>query len=124
MNFRWSIATGSTIPWSAEKSNSRKFKVASDPSSSAPSTRVRHGGASSEFERRDLVAFGAPVCIKGLRLVTTQLPEKSPPIGPGLNRTSPIWRSEKFGLNGGTLDSLGGIVTMDTWERNKLKCRG
>ncbi len=27
-------------------------------------------------------------------------------------------------MNGGTLDSLGDIVTMDTWERNKPKCRG
>jgi hypothetical protein len=31
------------------------------------------------------VLFVAPLCIKGLRLVTAQLPEKSWPIGPGLN---------------------------------------
>src|SRR5215203_2906982 len=63
--------------------NSRKFKVASDPSSSAPCTRVRQGGASSESERRDLVAFVAPLCSKALRLATSQLPENSCPIGPG-----------------------------------------
>jgi hypothetical protein len=71
-------------PECAEKNrNSRKFKVASDPSSSAPCTRVRQGGASSESERRDLVAFVAPLCSKALRLATSQLPENSCPIGPG-----------------------------------------
>src|ERR671910_565437 len=77
----------SSCPYSpecAEKNrNSRKFKVASDPSSSAPCTRVRQGGASSESERRDLVAFVAPLCSKALRLATSQLPENSCPIGPG-----------------------------------------
>ena len=33
------------------------------------------------------VPFVAPLCSKGLRLVTVRLPEKSSPIGPGLNRT-------------------------------------
>ena len=61
--------------------NSRKFGVASVPSSSAPSTRVRHGGASSESERRDLVAFVAPLCSKALRLATSQFPENSCPLG-------------------------------------------
>jgi hypothetical protein len=36
-----------------------------------------------------LVAVVAPFCIKGLHLVKVQLPEKSWPIGPGTNRTSP-----------------------------------
>jgi hypothetical protein len=72
-----------SIHRSAWKRNSRKFKVASDPSSSAPCTRVRQGGASSESERRDLVAFVAPLCSKALRLATSQLPENSCPIGPG-----------------------------------------
>ena len=56
-----------------------EVKVASDPSSSAPSTRVRHVGASSESECRDLVAFVAPLCSKALRLATSQLPENSCP---------------------------------------------
>jgi hypothetical protein len=60
---------------------------------------VRHGGASSESERRDLVAFVAPLCSKALRLVTLQLPENSCPIGPGLERTSPKRRSWKFGAS-------------------------
>ncbi len=37
-------------------------------------------------KRSDLVAVVAPLCIKELRLVTMQLPEKFSPIGPGLNR--------------------------------------
>src|SRR5215204_4138845 len=77
--------------------NSRKFEVASIPPRPAPGTREWHGGASSGSERLDLVAFVAPSCSKGLRLVTAQLPEKYPPIGPGLNRTSCLRRSEKFG---------------------------
>jgi hypothetical protein len=32
--------------------------------------------------------------------------------------------SRKLGMNGGTLDSPGDIVTMDTWEKNNPKCRG
>jgi hypothetical protein len=72
-----------------QKKNSRKFRVASDPPSSAPSTRMRHGGASSESKRRDLVAFVAPLCSKTLRLATSQLPENSCPIGPGQSRISP-----------------------------------
>ena len=81
---------------SAHKNNSTKFGVASDPSISAPSTRVRPGGASSESERRDLVAFVAPLCSKALRLATSQLPENSCPIGPGQSRTSPKRRSRKL----------------------------
>jgi hypothetical protein len=44
---------------------------------------VRPGSPTSESERRDLVAFVAPLCSKGLRLATVQLPENSCPIGPG-----------------------------------------
>src|SRR5215212_11377238 len=39
--------------------------------------------ATSQSERRDLVAFVAPLCSKTLRLATSQLPENSRPIGPG-----------------------------------------
>jgi hypothetical protein len=70
---------------SAWKRNSRKFGVASDPLSSAPNTRERHGGTTSGRFGPDLVGFVAPSCIKGLRLVTAQLPEKFSPVGLGTN---------------------------------------
>jgi hypothetical protein len=38
------------------------------------------------------------MCIKGLRLVTMQLPEKFSPIGVGINRSSLIRVSQKFAL--------------------------
>jgi hypothetical protein len=82
---------------SAWNEYSRKFKVASAPSRSGAGSRARHGGASLESERRDLVAFVAPLCIKGLRLVTLQLPENFSPIGLRLDRTSPNRGSLKFG---------------------------
>jgi hypothetical protein len=66
------------------KSDSRKFAVASDRAEQGSGLRARYGGASSGSERRDLVAFVAPLCSKALRLVTLQLPEKFSPIGPGL----------------------------------------
>jgi hypothetical protein len=44
----------------------------------------------------DLVAVVTPMCIKGLRLVTMQLPEKFSPIGLGTNRSSHIRLSRKF----------------------------
>jgi hypothetical protein len=66
-------------------SNSPKFGVASYPPRSAPGTRERHGSTTSEPKRGDQVAFVAPLCIKGLRLVTLQLPENFSPIGPGLS---------------------------------------
>jgi thiol-disulfide isomerase/thioredoxin len=48
----------------------------------------RHGGPPSASKRGDYVLFVAPFCIKGLQLVTAQLPEKYLRIGPELNRTS------------------------------------
>jgi hypothetical protein len=68
-----------------KKGYSRKFGVASDPQSAALSPRERHGSTTSEPKRGDQVVFVAPLCIKGLRLVTLQLPEKFSPIGPGLS---------------------------------------
>src|SRR5215217_8101018 len=62
---------------SAWNRNSRKFKVASNRSDAALSTRQQHGGTPSASKRPDLVAGVAPLCIKELRLVTTQLPENS-----------------------------------------------
>jgi hypothetical protein len=57
--------------------------VASERAKRDPGPRAWHGGASSESERRNLVAFVAPSCSKALRLATSQLPENSCPIGPG-----------------------------------------
>jgi hypothetical protein len=74
---------------SAWKRNSRKFTVANGPSGASPSTQLQHGGTPLASKRSDLVPFVAPICIKGLRLVTGQLPEKSSPIGAGINRPSP-----------------------------------
>src|SRR5215212_7448547 len=82
-------ALGRFIHRSAWKKNSAKFKVASDSSGASPSTRLQHEGTPLASKRSDLVPFVAPICIKGMRLVTVQLPEKSSPIGPGINRTSP-----------------------------------
>src|SRR5215208_7150970 len=80
----WPIGVGlCAIHRSAWNSYSRKFAVASDRAEQAPGPQVRPGGASSESERRDLVAFVAPLCSKALRLATSQLPENSCPIGPG-----------------------------------------
>jgi hypothetical protein len=70
-------------PKCVENMNSRKFGVASAPTSPAQSTREQYGGASSEFNRLDLVACVAPACSKVLRLVTVLLPEKHLLIGPG-----------------------------------------
>src|SRR5215218_10256431 len=76
--------------------NSRKFTVASNHSDAAVSTRQQPGGTPSASERSDLVAVVAPLCIKELRLVTAQLPEKSGLIGPGHKRTSPLRSSRKM----------------------------
>src|SRR5829696_2817660 len=67
---------GSSIHRSAWKKNSRKFTVAINHSDAAESTRQQHGGIPSASKRSDLVAVVAPFCIKELRLVTVQLPEK------------------------------------------------
>jgi len=69
--------------------NSAKFTVANSSSThrQAPNNRLCCTPLASK--RGDYVVFVAPFCIKGLRLVTAQLPEKSWHIEPGLNRTSP-----------------------------------
>jgi hypothetical protein len=77
--------------------HSRKFGVASDPPRSAPGTRERRGGTASGWKCPDQVAFVAPSCSKGLRLVTALLPEKSP-IGAGQSRTSHARLSRKSAL--------------------------
>src|SRR5215208_6085185 len=46
----------------------------------------------------DLIAVVAPFCIKGLRLVPMQLPEKFSPTGLGTNQSSHIRVSRKFVL--------------------------
>ena len=61
-------------------SNSRKFGVSSDPVGVAADTRKRPGGTVSGSKRYDKVAFVAPSCIKGWRLVTLQLPKNFSPI--------------------------------------------
>ena len=55
------------------------------PLDAALGTRQQPGGTHSASKRSDLIAVVAPLCIKGLRLVTAQLPEIFSPIGPGLN---------------------------------------
>jgi len=80
---------GMVILRTSTKESSRKFGVASAPPSSAASAQERHSGTALGSKRTYLVAFVAPLCIKGLRLATLQLPENSCPIGPGLCRTSP-----------------------------------
>src|SRR5215207_9881251 len=62
---------------------SRKFGVASDQGNAATGAQRPHEDAPSTPKRSDWVPFVAASCSKGLRLVTTQLPEISPPIGPG-----------------------------------------
>jgi hypothetical protein len=62
---------------SAWKWNSRKFGVASNPVTVAPSIPQRYGVGSSAPKRVDQVGSVAPLCSKWLRLVTAQLPEKS-----------------------------------------------
>jgi hypothetical protein len=72
-----------------QRETSAKFTVANDQSDASPSTPLQHGDTLLASIRSDLVPFVAPICIKGLRLVTVQLPKRSSPIGPGINRTSP-----------------------------------
>src|SRR3712207_3307884 len=73
----------------AQSRNSAKFAVASDPSNTAAGARQRHGGTASDSERGDYVVVVAALCIKELRLATAQMPEKTSPLGPRLDRTSP-----------------------------------
>jgi hypothetical protein len=56
--------------------NSRKFTVANSSSTHRQALINRLSRTSLASERGDYVVFVAPMCIKGLRLVTMQLPEK------------------------------------------------
>src|SRR5215217_323632 len=92
----------SQIPWSimhpsAWKRNSRKFTVASDSSTRFQHLDNRRWCSPPAPKRSDLVAVVAPFCIKGLRLVTMQLPEKFSPIGLGTNRRFANRVSRKLG---------------------------
>jgi hypothetical protein len=69
---------------SAWNRNSAKFTVANSSSTHRQVLINRLYRTSLASERSDYVVFVAPLCIKGLRLVTVQLPEKSWRIGPGL----------------------------------------
>src|SRR5215203_2474188 len=68
---------------SAWKRNSRKFAVASYSSTRLQPLDNRPWRSTPAPNRGNLVAVVAPMCIKGLRLVTMQLPEKFSPIGAG-----------------------------------------
>src|SRR5215208_7178361 len=78
----FSVPQFAYLPKCVENGYSRKFAVASAPPSSAASAQERHGDTVLGSKRTYQVAFVAPLCIKGLRLVTLQLPEKSWLIGP------------------------------------------
>src|SRR5215203_3830175 len=64
---------------SAWKKNSTKFAVASDSSTQRQPLDNRLCCTPLGSKYHDLVAVVAPMCIKGLRLVTMQLPENSHP---------------------------------------------
>src|SRR5829696_10488020 len=88
---------GATLIYpSAWKRNSRKFTVASYSSPRLQPLDNSHWCSPPAPKRSELVAVVAPICIKGLRLVTMQLPEKFSPIGVGANRSSHIRLSRKF----------------------------
>jgi hypothetical protein len=71
------------------KWNSAKFAVASYSSTRRQAPDDRLCCTTLGSKHHNLVAVVAPMCIKELRLVTIQLPEKFSPIGAGINRTSP-----------------------------------
>jgi hypothetical protein len=81
-----------------KKRNSRKFTVASYSSTQLQPLDNRRWCNLLAPKRGDLVAVVASLCSKGLRLVTTQLPEKFLPIGLGTNRSSYIRLSARFVL--------------------------
>src|SRR5215213_9345357 len=84
------LSVARAIHRSAWKKNSPKFKVASYSSSRLQPLDNRPWCSTPAPKRSDLVAVVAPMCIKGLRLVTMQLPEKFSSIGLGTNRSSHI----------------------------------
>src|SRR4030095_1125185 len=84
------LAPTALIHRSAWNRNSRKFAVASYSSTRLQPLHNRPYCTPPAPKRPDLVAVVAPLCIKELRLVTIQLPEKFSPIGVGTNRSSHI----------------------------------
>jgi hypothetical protein len=65
-----------------KKINSPKFAVANGSSTYRQALENRLCGSPLGSKRGHLVAVVAPMCVKGLRLVTSQLPEKSWAVGP------------------------------------------
>jgi hypothetical protein len=86
------------IHLSTWKRNSRKFAVASYSFTRLQPLVKRPCCSPPAPKHSELVAVVAPFCIKGLRLVTMQLPEKFSPIGVGTNRSSHIRLSRNFAL--------------------------
>ena len=103
---------GCTIHRSAWNKNSRKFKVASDTSTQRQPLDNRPWCTPLGSKHLDLVAVVAPMCIKGLRLATMELPEKLSPIGLGTNRISHIRLSRKFELPAATK----GCCSVASWR--------
>src|SRR5829696_2690230 len=83
-------------PECVEKKNSAKFTVAN--SSSTHRQTLNNGLQSIPLASKcgHYVVFVAPLCIKGLRLVTVQRPEKSWPIRPEQRRPTRRQYLEKF----------------------------
>src|SRR5215218_7949676 len=103
---RTSSREAPTFHPTAWKWNSRKFAVASDSSTRFQPLDNRRWCSPPAPKRGDLVAIVAPMCIKGLRLVTMQLAEKFSPVGVGTNRSSHIRLSRKFANGTSTSVSL------------------
>src|SRR5215207_11642868 len=81
---------------SAWNRNSRKFAVASYSCTQRQPLHNKPCCTPLGLKHPDLVAVVAPICIKKLRLVTMQLPEKFSPIGAGLKANFALRSSRKF----------------------------
>src|SRR5215212_7422785 len=104
--------------------NSRKFAVASDSSTQRQPLDRRPCCTPLGSKHPDLVAVIAPMCIKGLRLVTVQLPEKFSPIRPGTNRSSPERASRKRngrGLDSEKVEAAADLGTTSEGVRSRIK---
>ena len=82
---------------SAWKRNSRKFAVANGSSTYRQAPAYGLCYPPSWSKRSDLAPFVAPLCIKGLRLVTVQLPEKCSPNKAASTIPVPSSRAGAFG---------------------------
>src|SRR5687767_6294134 len=80
---RLSSPASYAIHRSAWKINSSKFTVANGSSTYRQAPAYGLCYPPSWSKRSDLAPFVAPLCIKGLRLVTVRLPEKSCTVGQG-----------------------------------------